>query len=439
MTAKTEIPAKLAQPARPQSTRNAFKWVWLVALFIGTRLINFVLYLHPAARFVDRDVSYYGYDVYQLTEQGATDVMMEYPVPAVWILQGLYALGGGWDSWLPWFAGAMLLLDAGVAISLYRSTNLRGSLVWILFTGACGAIVWFRFDMLPAALVAWACVLLMSNPRFAGACVGVGAAIKLWPALLAFPMAAPDPRKPGSGRGRLLGFAVAGFGLAAASLLTAGWTRSASPVSWQSARGLQAESVPATPIMFLRSFTDRTDWEAFLSEYNAIELRGPGVGFLLEASTIATVGSLLLTAWLSWRLLRAFKSDSKQLEEAMLLVILTIVLATIVVNKTLSPQYITWLAGPVAVLAMRVRSGWLRRRVNIIVVAGITIALLTQYTYPWGTYAIMGQNTSAGFETSMLIARNLGLVLLFGFTTMLAVRSTSPKLTTPDTPTNEFS
>ena len=53
------------------------------------------------------------------------------------------------------------------------------------------------------------------------------------------------------------------------------------------------------------------------------------------------------------------------------------------------------------------------------------VAVLTQYTYPWGTLGIMAIPNGSGFESSTLVARNVLLVLLAGFATGLAWRATS--------------
>ncbi|GAB3814273.1 glycosyltransferase family 87 protein [Tessaracoccus terricola] len=411
------------QAARPPA-QGWLPALGLVALFVLVTFVNFQFWQLEAVKFVENDISYYGYHLNDMLENG-NDVMPEYPLPALWILQAIYTVGGGWQTWAPWFSGVMLALTGIVAITLFRRDNARGALFWILFMGACGPIVWFRFDLIPAALVAWACLWITARPRLAGALVAMGASVKLWPALLAFPMAAPDPLRRTKGRQRVLSFLVVGFALGMSSLVLVGWERSVSPVTWQSERGLQQESVPATPLMFLRTFTDSPDWNLFLSEYNAIELDGPGVEFLLTVSSVLTAGSFVLTGLLTWRLVRRFREDSRHLHEAMLLVILAIVLATIVVNKTLSPQYVTWLGGPVAALLLARRSHWLRRPVVVLSVAMVVVAGLTQYTYPWGTHGIMALPNGSGLETSMLILRNLLLVGLLGYATRLAWRATS--------------
>lgn len=411
----------------------------LILLFLATRTVNYLLWQHPAAHFVANDISYYSFYTWCLAEglaqgndqcvQAASGlgVMAEYPLPAQWILQGVYVLAQGFEDYLNWFAGLMLLLDAAVAASLFRRNNANAALVWILFTAACGPIMYFRFDLIPAALVAWACLLLAVRPHLAGALVAMGAAVKLWPALLALPLAAPNPLRPGAGRSRSLGFLVTGFALGLSSLVVAGFSRSVSPLVWQSRRGLQMESVPATPLMFLRTFTDSEAWPVFLSQYNALELQGPGVGLLLQVSTVLTVGWVVVTVLLTVRLLRRFPRQSPALHEAMLLVVLASILTTIVANKTLSPQYILWLAGPLAVLAMSRRSEWLRTPVRLVTVLLVVVAALTHYTYPWGTFGIMGMPNGSPLETSLLLLRNVVLVAVTVYTTLLAWRITSSK------------
>lgn len=401
----------------------------LVFTFLITRIVAAASMRLEAVSFVANDVGYYAHYLERIL-RGEPGLMVEYPVPAVWILMGLYRLGGGWETWTAVFVLFFLLLDAAVAASLYRRGNAAGALFWILFTAAQGPIIWYRFDLIPAALVAWACLFLASRPAVAGGLIGLGAAVKLWPALLIAPMLAPDPLRPGTARRRAAGFLAVGFGLAAASLLTNGWERSASPVTWQSDRGLQIESVPATPLMFLRTFTDDESWPLALSPYNAVEVvaGSPGVSTMLLVSTVLTVGTVALALWLTWRLVRNLAPSDPRLVPGILLAVLCVVLGLIVSNKTLSPQYMVWLGGPVAVLLLRVRSGWLLRHVHVLAAALVCLGALTQVTYPWGTYGILAMPLGSGPETAVLVLRNVGLVALTGYTAVLAHRISTRKL-----------
>lgn len=414
---------KLERAAGSLTPRDVAVPVGLIIVFAVTRyLIALSLQLESVA-FIANDVGYYAFFLNKL-EMGETGIMLEYPVPAVWIMQFIYWLGGGMQTWTTTYVVCFVLLDFLVAALLYRRRNAAAALFWILFTGAQGAVLWYRFDLLPAALVAIACLYAMRFPKVAGGAIGLGAAIKLWPALLIGPLLAPNPVRRTGGRSRLIGFVVAGFGLAAASLLTHGWTRSASPITWQSERGLQIESVPATPLMFLRTFTHNESWLIDISEYNALEIvTGPGIDALLNVSTALTAASILLAVVLSWRLIRNFSLEDSRLHEAMLLAVLAILLATVVANKTLSPQYIVWIAGPVAALLVIQRSGWLKRHIIVMAVAMVVIGGLTQFTYPWGAYGVMAIPQGSGPETSVLVLRNVMLVALTVHALVLAWRT----------------
>ena len=61
-----------------------------------------------------------------------------------------------------------------------------------------------------------------------------------------------------------------------------GWTRSISPVTWQSDRGLQIESIVATVPMIRHAFISPDLFHTELSQYNAWEIFGPGVDFGAE-------------------------------------------------------------------------------------------------------------------------------------------------------------
>ncbi len=397
---------------------RALSALLLTVLFVASRVVIHLVSLRPDISFVANDVSYYGYHLYRL-EQGVAPVMPEYPPPALWIIHAIYRAGDGWQTWTPVFAATMLVLDGLVAVTLWGTGRARAALFWIIFTGANGAIAWYRFDLIPAALVAWACILLAVLPGLAGACIGIGAAVKFWPALLALPALAPDPRR-GRGLRRLVGFLVAGLGLAAVSLAVEGWQRNVAPLEWQSERGLQIESVPATPIMVLRAFTDTPSWHIELSDYNALELFGPGVDASLAVSRVLTVASIALTLALTVLLVRRRAG-----REAVLLAMLTVILATIVANKTLSPQYVLWLGGPVAALLLHEGQPWLRRHVHVLAGALVVVGALTQYTYPWGARGIMALPLGSGPETSVLVLRNLLLVVLLVQCTWLTVKASA--------------
>ena len=81
----------------------------------------------------------------------------------------------------------MLALDALFCYTLWRSTGRRHDSAidfWLIFVPLIGPLSYLRFDMLPAVLAGGALLATRRKPWVTGALTGLGAAIKLWPALL---------------------------------------------------------------------------------------------------------------------------------------------------------------------------------------------------------------------------------------------------------------
>ena len=180
----------------------------------------------------------------------------------------------------------MLALDAVFCYALWRASGRRHAAqfdFWLIFVPLIGPLAYLRFDMLPAVL-AGGPARSTAQAMDHGALTGLGAAIKLWPALLigAFMSYRSDRRPAG------VAFVVVGFGLAVISLIFGGWSRLISPLTWQSDRGLQIESIWATPLMLARAA--RPDqWIVDMSQYQAYEIFGPGVDVWVMISSVATV------------------------------------------------------------------------------------------------------------------------------------------------------
>ena len=109
-------------------------------------------------------------------------------------------------------------------------------------------------------------------------------ALKLWPVLVLPALAAC----PAVRRLVLVVVAAVGALLAGATVVLAGWSRLVSPLTWQGERGLQVESVPATPAMLGWVLAPERFTVSF-SAYNAFEVTGPGVGALLAAAEVAAL------------------------------------------------------------------------------------------------------------------------------------------------------
>ena len=391
----------------PQPRRGGAPAV--VGLWLATRALS-MLILATAERLVVGDVFYYWRKVGALAEAGLPGTLREYPTPVVWFLSVPRLGGGSRTGYLVAFVVLMLALDAALTYALWRSAGRRRDVAldfWIAYVFLVGPLCYTRFDMVPAVLAGGALLAARRRPWLTGALTGLGAAIKLWPALLAGAFAVQR-----RGRGRMLGgFVVVGFGLAALSLATGGVSRLFSPLTWQSGRGLQIESVWATPLMVARAF-DPVRWTVRYSTFQAYEVFGPGVSTLLVVSTAATVLGLLVTVAL---FVRGYRNPEVTAVGLGLLVLATIAITTIT-NKTLSPQYLLWLGGPAAALLLARGSQGPRwhRVLGRLAVQLLVLALLTQLTYPLLYNGLLGRGGSALAVASTVVTalRNLSLLVL---------------------------
>ena len=382
----------------------------MVLVWLATRVLALIL-LAAAELLVVGDVFYYWRKIGALGQAGLPGTLNEYPTPVVWFLSVPYGLGAGHrNGYLVAFIVIMLALDAAFTFALWRAADRRhdrGVDFWLLYVLLIGPLCYTRFDMLPAVLAGGALLALRRRPWLAGALTGLGAAVKLWPALLIGAFAAPRAGR----RPALVGFVVAGFGLAALSLLLGGSRRLFSPLTWQSGRGLQIESVWTTPLLVARLF-DPHRWTVGYSRFQAYEIFGPGVSALLTLSTVMTGTGLVVIGVL---FVRAFRHPAPGPIALGLLVLATVAVMTIS-NKTLSPQYLLWMGGPAAALLLvRSTEGPDERRV-VARLAGqlLVLALLTHLVYPLLYNGLINRSGPALAVAATLVAslRNLGLLLL---------------------------
>jgi hypothetical protein len=406
----------LTEPS-PSSRRSAALGAAGTALlWLGLRLTTLALFLGKELH-ARGDVGYYFNKIAALPQVGLDRTLTEYPTPVVWLLQVPRLLGGhDGDSYLVLFMVLMALLDAGLTAWLWwrdrhAASRSGGASYWMFFTFLVGPLLYLRFDVVPAVLAAATLLLLTRAPAVSGGLVALGAAIKLWPALLVAGLFGRRDKRASV----WWGFGATGVLLVAASLLAGGWDRLVSPLAWQGERGLQIESVWATPTM-VNVLAHPGRYYIQLSPFQAYEIFGPGVGAMLVVASAATVvGGLAIIALA----VRAWRSPGYDLATAA--AIMTAVVAIMIVtNKTFSPQYLVWLGGPLSVLAL---TGGNRPRPvqeRALLVLAMVLALLTHLVYPlyysWVTDAGPGQGRTT--MTLVLAARNVGMlaftVLAFG-------------------------
>jgi hypothetical protein len=412
-----------AQPAvSAGQTATRRGGVPVVLTWIVTRAIM-VLLAATVENVATGDVTYYWRKIAALGEVGLSQTLNEYPTPVVWMLSIPYGIGAGTHrGYQAAFIGLMMALDAVFAYALWRAAGRRrdaGLTFWVWFVFLMGPLCYLRFDLVPAVLAGSAVLLCRRRPAITGVLTGVAAAIKLWPALLIFPFTAARRGR----RTTLLGFGVAGVGLAVVSLITGGLPRLVSPLTWQSDRGLQIESVWSTALMVLRIPHPRT-WVVGMSRYQAFEVFGPGVGTWLVISTVATLVGLVIMIMLY---ARGYRTPNPTSGTIGVMILATIAIMTIT-NKTLSPQYLVWLGGPMAAMLI-MRSRDVRGRATIFsrfAIQLLVLALITHLVYPLTYTGLYEAPHGRMFvlSTILLLIRNVCLLIFTIAITAVAWRAT---------------
>lgn len=394
--------------------------LWTTRWWVVTRLVAIAVFmLHES--YARMDVWYFSQSLDQLHEQGLGGTLREYPLPAVAIiaLPWLVAKAVGIaHAYVRLFALVALATDAAFTLILSRSgTDRTGVAVWIAGVPLLGGMSYFRFDLLPAVLAGAAVLLLASRPRVAMFCISVATAVKLWPALVIPPLIARvRDRWQAAGVVLLTGGVLAGL-----TVVLAGWARLVSPLTYEGDRGLQIESVWATPAMALwsRSLTGYSTG----MQYHSAAVTGPWVPALITASSfgLLVLAIALIACW--WRLLARPEHITS---ERLIWVALAAVSGFLVLGKVLSPQYLIWVLA-IAAAGLAVTGGGNRalKRWTIILVGA---AGLTQLIFPITYGGLMAHNGYTVWAVTFLVIRNGTLLYLLGISWVQAWRNDVPQL-----------
>lgn len=311
---------------------------------------------------------------------------------------------------LAW-AGLVTVLDALALVLLLRprrGASPLGAWWWLAFLVLLGPVAMGRLDAVVAPVVVVALVLAARRPAVASALLTVGAWIKVAPGalLLALVVVARRPW-----RDVVLPPALVCAGVVGAVALGGGLPHLGSFLAEQGERGLQVESVGATPWMVAALVTPSVE-RRFNTELVTYEVHGPGTSLAADSLGLALVVALAAaTALLWWARRRA--GTSVAVEAFVVRGALLVTTCLIVFNKVGSPQFIGWLAPPVVVaLALRLR-GWYPTAVIVLALAG-----LTNTVFPTGYDALLGGHPGV---TAALVLRNVLLVTLLVVTARAVV------------------
>lgn len=318
------------------------------------------------------------------------DAFWQYP-PGAGVLFALAGVTG--PDPIIGFVLLALLADAAILVLLvaasvrvhpdrYSPASLWGPWAWVIGGAAIGPIMLARFDLFPTVF-AVAAILLVPKPWLSGMAAGVGALLKVWPALMLLAL----PRRV-LWRGILAAAAVTVIG----TLLIAAWADGGiSFLGEQGERGLQIESVGAAPFVIAGALGVP---QQVVLRYGAFEIVMPGaimIGLVITAVGLVLIGIIALQR-VRGRLESVAPGD----------IALALVLVSVATSRVFSPQYSVWIVGVAAAASVDPRSRL--RRVTILLIA---MSALTAVLFPW----LYGSLISTNWYAVIVQVVRLGLLL----------------------------
>lgn len=332
--------------------------------WISTRawvlLSGFSVIFYPESEYLFSDVRLYDWWAGNIADSHfpINDPMWQYPPLAAVVFLAGYLIAGNTVG----FVFLAALADLAIFVLLVRrgrdQNNSTPAFLWVITPLVMGPIMLGRFDVF-VTLTAVAALLSIGQARKFGSAIAIGALLKVWPLLLL--LATPKSTFLKS---------IAWFGTTftvGSLLLSVWWSESFSFLGEQRSRGLQIESVGALPYQLWNAGPSNVT-SAF--QFGAIEVVASGTH--LVALVITLIGLLLLGILFYWKV--SGRIESAQPADIALLA----VLISIVTSRVLSPQYMVWVFGLLAVCAFVPQPNYKKVVILICISAGIG-----QLIYPW--------------------------------------------------------
>mgnify|MGYP002628061605 CR=1 FL=1 len=348
------------------------------------------------------DLSLYDYWAYQVDNgTGVYGLVTEWVYPAlafvpIWIAGALNLV----SYEVSWLAVVFVLNTAAVLLLVRRESNggvFTGTKASWAFLSALlflGPVAVSRIDSVSAALAILGLVAINRNTTgIAAALFTIAGWIKIWPVALFVAMIAVfKKRLQAITVATIISASIIGIGL------LAGGTKVFGFVLQQQERGIQIESVMATPWMWLAKFGSANIF--FDDSILTNQISGPSVQELAAVSNYLLFIALAITVLLAIRAVRAGRNRT----QVFALAALTGVLDLIVFNKVGSPQFMIWLAVPLVGLVF-----FGINKSKVALAMGSAIFLLTQLVYPVFYIELLGLEI---MPLVLLTVRNLLLVAL---------------------------
>ncbi|HEX4307482.1 MAG TPA: glycosyltransferase family 87 protein [Solirubrobacterales bacterium] len=328
---------------------GAFKWrfwiwlgVWLAGAALVVAEVGFWAGGHPRLE----DVANYERWAFFLTGHGEFPGGhgWQYPPGAGWLMlvPRLVPTGYG-EAWV----GLMVLVDLVGLLLLarlaWRSGRDAGVWVWVLGIPLLGSVSVLRFDLVPTVIAIAALVVIHRRPGWFGALVGLGAAIKLWPALLLL----GEWDRPRLVRSALVAAGVVVLVVVVSMVFFGDATGF---LSNGNGRGLQEEAVATVP-WHVGQIVSGDPYSREV-RFGSWQIVGAGTRFVTDLLKVLLVAVLAGAATWWWYRAKAIRAGRAELADDAVSrdFVFAVVLGVVVTSPVLSPQYMIWLLGLAAVV-----------------------------------------------------------------------------------------
>jgi hypothetical protein len=272
--------------------------------------------------------------------------------------------------------------------------GLSGAWFWVLWPILMGPLALTRFDVVPTLFALLALIALSNkkiHPYLSGFLLGIGALVKLWPMLLFVIYPKKVMMKVSASFVSTLVLVILFM-----STWSVGFTNF---LNNQTSRGLQVESIAATPFVLAKLFGANVEYPF---RYGSLEVQAAfatEIGFLLNLFTLIVFISLFVMNYQN-------KLNYLNLFDKALV----IVMISIALSRVFSPQFWVWLGGLAALALINKET-----KLNKVIVLLSISAFLTQLLYP-GQYV---QLLSGEFFATLL---QLSRVTLFVWALVLGTK-----------------
>jgi hypothetical protein len=323
-------------------------------------LSGFGVIFYPESEFLFSDVRLYDWWAGNIADLHfpINDPMWQYPPLAAVVFLAGYLIAGNTVGFVFLAALCDLIIFTLLAKRGQEQNNLNPAFIWMLAPLVMGPIILGRFDVFVTLAAVFALLCVGQAHKF-GIAIAIGALLKVWPLLLL--LAAPK----GSVLKVITWFTVT-F-ISGSLLLSLWWNQSFSFIGGQRSRGLQIESVGALPYQLWNAGPGNVR-SAF--QFGAIEVVASGTSIV--SLIITLLGLALLGILFYWRIFG--KLNSANPADIALLA----VLISIITSRVLSPQYMVWVFGLLAVSAFVPQKNF--RKITILIFISSAIG---QIIYPW--------------------------------------------------------